>query len=48
MPGASRASTNGLPSDSGIMLIRFSSITCPVDPLVVDSSGVSAVTEMVS
>ena len=48
MPGASRASANGLPSDSGIIEIAFSPITCPVDPLVVASSGDSAVTETVS
>ena len=35
MPGASRASAKGLPSESGIIEMRFSSITCPVDPEVV-------------
>ena len=47
-PGTSRASTNGLPSESGIIWIRFSSITCPVDAVIVSSSGDSAVTETVS
>ncbi len=47
-PGARRASTNGLPSDSGISEIRFSSITCPFEPLDVSSSGASAVTDTVS
>ena len=38
-PGARRASTNGLPSESGISAMRFSSITCPAEPLRVSSSG---------
>ena len=48
MPGASRASANGLPSESGIIAIVFSPMTWPVDPDVVASSGDSAVTDTVS
>jgi hypothetical protein len=48
VPDARRASANGLPSDSGIIAIVFSPMTCPVDPVVVASNGDSAVTDTVS
>jgi hypothetical protein len=48
VPGARRARANGLPSESGIIAITFSPITCPVDPVVVASSGDSATTDTVS
>ncbi len=47
-PGTSRDSTNGLPSESGIIAIRFSSITCPVDADPSSSSGDPAITVTVS
>ena len=37
-----------MPSESGINAMRFSSMTCPAEPLRVSSSGASAATETVS